>query len=128
MNSSTATNSPITARDRVHPGSAARLTRIGPAAAARGPGTARNEARAKRSPEQWIRRADRPQPSANRDAIHHVDERLHQELAADAVRCFVEGLGGDGEVAMADHTDDATPQLLALQQQEDYQRDDESRR
>ena len=80
MNSSTPTNNPITDSPKVR-----HETKRG----------------AKRRPEQRIRRAERPQPGANRDAINQVHERLHQELAADAVRRVVEGLGGDGEVAMA---------------------------
>src|SRR6478735_5906914 len=100
----------MTSSGRVHPESAARLTRIGPAGAAIGVGL----------------RAERPQAYADRDAIYRVHQRLHQELPADALRRFVEGLGGDGEVAMADQTDDATAQLLALQQHEEHEREYES--
>ena len=82
---------------------------------------------AERAPHQRVRHAEKVQSEAGDDAVDAVDERLHQQLPADARAGFVEGLGGHGQAAVADQPDQPVAQIAAFEQHEDHQRHHQAR-
>ena len=82
-----------------------------------------SEHRPKEAPEHRVLHADGQQAQAEEDAEAGIDDRLHQQEAADATGRLVDELGGRDDLPLAGQSDDPVAQLLALQQHEDNQDD-----
>ena len=65
--------------------------------------------------------ADKPTPMAT--PAYRVHQRLHQELRLTRFAASSKALVVTARSAMADQTDDATAQPLALQQHEEHERE-----
>jgi hypothetical protein len=65
--------------------------------------------------------AEQQQANADGDPKAAVDDRLHEQVAADAMSGFVERFGGNGKTAMADEADEVIAQIATLEAHEHYQ-------
>jgi len=70
---------------------------------------------------------EKVQPDEDRDAVQQTDERLHQQLPADAPRRLVECFRGRGELSVPNQTDQAVAEIAAFEQHEDDHRRNEAR-
>ena len=85
----------------------------------------RNEAQhhGERAPEHPLGTPRNHRPAATHDSLPGVDERLHQQIAADALRGVAQRLGGGAEVLRAEQADHAVAQIGQPQQHEDGEDD-----
>ena len=82
-----------------------------------------NEAqnRAECAPEQRVGHADKIETDRDADAVSHIDQELHEQIARDAVARIVHGARGGADAPLADEPDEPAAQIFALEKHEDDQ-------
>ena len=86
-----------------------------------------SQRRTERRPDQGVGHAEDVEPDADGDAVDQIDQRLHQQLPADAGSGLVKRLRGDGQLAVPDQPDQPVAQIAAFEQHEDDHRHHEPR-
>ena len=81
-----------------------------------------SQRRAERRPDQRVRHAEEVEPDAGGDAVDEIDQRLHQQLPADAGSRLVERLRRDRQLAVPEQPDQPIAQIPAFEQHEDDHR------
>ena len=81
-----------------------------------------SERRTQGRPHPRVRHAEEVKPDADSDAIDQIDQRLHQQLPADAGSRLVERLRRDCQLAVPEQADQPVPQIPAFEQHEDHHR------
>ena len=69
---------------------------------------------------------DQVQPDADGNAKSHVDEKQHREVAADPRVGVFQHLSGHGHVAFSNQVDESIAQILAPDQEEHHEHDDDA--
>ena len=80
--------------------------------------------RGQEAPEQRVGHSQQQQAHRDAHPEAHVDDRLHEQIAADALRGFVQGAGGGREPPVAHQPDEPVPEVRLLDQHEDHEDED----
>ncbi len=83
--------------------------------------------RGQEAPEQGVGHAEQQEAHRDAQAEARVDDRLHEQVAADAVPGLVQCAGGRGEPLVADEPDESIPKVRLLDQHEDHENEDRRR-
>ena len=84
-----------------------------------------SERRSQRRPDQWVRHAEEVESCPGSDAVDQIDQRLHQQLPADAGSRLVKRLRRHGQLAVPEQPDQPVAQIPAFEQHEDDHRQHE---
>ena len=82
--------------------------------------------RAEQPPQQRVGQAHDPEEEAHGHAVAHIDDQLHEQVAADPATNLIEGLGGHGHAAQTDDADEPVAHFAALEQHEYDQDEDQA--